>query len=187
MIVEHEFITTAEAGEALARGAGLLEHLGFQRAPGAATEAPRCPGCGSSPTDDAAGTGTCPRCGQALVVARTFRRGKVVPERAVYALEQQPQSVAVEWDRGKMTIAAGIQPAGKPTPLHGELLTTLAKIIEAHVAAGVPLDRIDAQWQDLHSRIRRDNRRRRLPRDILLGLLGALVLAVVVIGLAARR
>jgi hypothetical protein len=169
----------------MTRGADLLERLGFQPALEDSSEARRCSGCGVQL--EVGGTATCPQCNQSLAVTRTFRRGKAAPQQAPYAIAQQPQRVAVEWDRGKMTIAASILPAGKPTAMHSELLMTLANVMEAHVGAGVSLDQIGAQWQDLHQRLRKHDRRRRLPRDITLGLLAALALGSVAIALVARH
>jgi hypothetical protein len=166
----------------MARGAELLAQLGFERTDEEAREPRPCAGCGAQPAgSDAA---ECPQCRQPRVIASTFRRGKSKPQQAVSRIEEQPQRIAVEWDRGKITLAASISPAGKATPLHGELLT-LAQLVEAHVAAGLPLDRLAAQWQELHERIRRHDRRGRIARRVLLGLLVAFILAL--LALASPR
>lgn len=150
MIVEHDFITTRPAGEALESARELMADFGFSLL------------------------------GPAGVESVQFTRGRKDPRRAVYCLQEQPQRAAVTFDRGRITVAASIEPYGKPRDLHRELLLTLAMLLEAGITVGADPAKLHSRWEDLHQRIRRDNFRRRLPRDLLvvsflLLVMGALV------------
>jgi hypothetical protein len=158
MIVEHAFITTKEEAEVEATARDLLSMLGF------------------SPAVTPEGTAD----------RLEFSRGRRHARQAIYNLERQPQRVRIEFDRGKVTVAASIEPHGKPHDLHRELLLTLATFIEARVAAGADPTPLRERWDDLHGRIRGHNRRARLPRNIILVLLGLCLAAMVVVVALAR-
>ena len=86
MVVEHTFITTIEGHDALRMAWELLVSRGF--APLPPLEAAQLP---HSPN------------------AVELRRGRENPDRAKSVVEL-PQFVRVEWDRGRVTVAAAITP-----------------------------------------------------------------------------
>ena len=153
MIVEHAFITTRDSAEVQASAGDLLSMLGF------------------SPTSHSG-----PEPPEHLDLSRGRRHAR----QAVYRLEMQPQRVRIEFDRGRVTVAASIEPHGRPHDLHRELLVLLATLIEERVARGADRAELRVRWEDLHDRIQGYNRKKRLPRDIILALLILFFVAVVV-------
>ena len=160
MIVEHAFISTRDSAEVQASARDLLSMLGFSPTE---TSGPATPDC--------------------LDVSRGRRHAR----QAVYRLDEQPQRVRVEFDRGRVTIAASIEPHGRPHDLHRELLLLLASLIERRVAGGANLAELRTPWENLDERIRRYNRKRRLPRDIIIVALCLIVVAAVVAGILSAR
>jgi len=160
MIVEHAFISTRDGAEVQASARDLLLTLGFSPT---VTSAPPTPDC------------------------LDLSRGRRHARQAVYRLDRQPQRVRVEFDRGRVTIAASIEPHGRPHDLHRELLLLLATLIEQRVAGGTNLAELRTPWEDLHERIGRYNRKKRLPRDIIIAVLCLIIAAAVVaVALSAR-
>jgi len=104
MVIEHIFITTLEAPEALQRAAQFLNSRGFQATPQAAF---------------AMG-------GQAWSVLE-MTRGKKNPSRAKSVVEL-PQQIRMEWDRGRVTVAAS------STSLQESRSTTIGKKSGARMA-----------------------------------------------------
>jgi hypothetical protein len=153
MIVEHAFITTRDGAEVQASARDLLSMLGF------------------SPTGPS---------GPARPDHLDLSRGRRHARQAVYRLELQPQRVRIEFDRGRVTVAASIEPHGRPDNLHRELLVMLATLIEERVVGGADPAELRARWEELHARIQGYNRKKRLPRDIILALLILFFVAVVV-------
>jgi hypothetical protein len=83
MVVEHTFITTLEAADAIGAAGNLLRSRRFTALPQSASPVP-------PPWN-----------------VLEMRRGRDVPDRAKSILEL-PQFVRIEWDRGRVVVAASI-------------------------------------------------------------------------------
>jgi hypothetical protein len=58
-----------------------------------------------------------------------------------------PQTVKLVFDRGRVTVAAGILPrAGKELPVHANLMIALARGLEALLVSRMQPDRAAAEW-----------------------------------------
>lgn len=190
MMVEHEFITTIPADDALARAeAGLLQ-MGFLRVSvfDPLTESRPCVSCGY----DLKGLDMklpCPECGTRPHLARRveYAKGKASARKAMFALENQPQRVFVEFDRGKLIVAASIEPYSKPEKLHSELMVAIASRVQRAVQGTPEQEILDPAWRDLVVRIGKRNFRKRLPQWIALGFIVIVLAAAVVVGVIASR
>jgi hypothetical protein len=155
MVVEHTFITTLEATDAIDAAGNLLRSRGFTALPRSASPVP-------PPWN-----------------VLEMRRGRGVPDRAKSILEL-PQFVRMEWDRGRVVVAASITPyvtmgrqrvpgamrscridARQPDQEH--LLVALVGALETLLAHGRPADEsvtaLAAIENHLHDKARRARRR----------------------------
>lgn len=184
MLVEHEFITTLDADAALARAELGLAELGFLRVGvfDPLTESRPCAGCGY----DLKGIDMklpCPECGMRPHLARRveFSKGVKNPRKSMFALETDPQRVFVEFDRGKVTVAAAVESYRKAEKLHSEMMVLVATHTERAVRDNASGE--SPEWQELMGRIKKRNRRKRLPQRIVIGVL-VLIIAAVIVGIA---
>lgn len=174
MLIEHAFITTHDAESAFRSADALLTAFGFKRMSvlDPSSESHACPSCGYDLRGLPA-TSACPECGARPVPIRRveYMRGVKNARKAVYRVERQPQRVFVEFDRGRVTVAASIESHRKPAPIHSELLSMIASSVEQRINGTAESDALLRAWAELHVRIAAHNRRKRLPRDILLVIL----------------
>ncbi|HOI55601.1 MAG TPA: hypothetical protein PLP01_10160 [Phycisphaerae bacterium] len=64
-----------------------------------------------------------------------------------------PQAVQVKYDRGRVSIAAGIMPRqDKERAIHAELMTSLAVGLQRLLAEKLPGEQAAAQWYEVRSR-----------------------------------
>ncbi len=151
MVVEHVFVTTLEAPDALRRASEFLTGGGF------AVQGQNAFQLGGWNTLE-------------------LTRGKVNAARAK-SIQDLPQRVRIEWDRGRVTVAAYIQAYGRGTfnigsgvelpaqspkvRLHAQLLTAIAHGLELLLAYGRPPQEAYVAWQQVAALIDEDARRRR--------------------------
>ena len=167
MLVEHTFVTTMDAAEALAAVSDLLRARGF---------APDDP-----PGRAAAGAGPVPPSASPNMLE--LRRGKKNPARAKSALEL-PQHVRVEWDRGRVVVAASTLPrtwagrqyppggwrtvpASKVQPDQAAMLTAVAEAIELRLAYREPPERCLVRLDQVEAEVRVTSAARRRKNQIV--------------------
>ena len=170
MIVEHVFITTLDGADALGLAWEFLAYGGF------------------SAVFDPTGSG---RPNNSLDV----RRGRESAARAL-SIDELPQRVRVDWDRGRVTVAASIEyfqhgafstgtrsepPAHSPKIRpHIELMHAVVGGLEAVLANRMPVDEAVRHWSQLESRLRDESARKRRRRTITLWTVFALIVLFVV-------
>jgi hypothetical protein len=120
-------------------------------------------------------------------------------------IDQLPQRLALEWDRGRVTVAASIEwfapgafrsgsrreppPHSPKVRPHIELMNGLMVALEALLARRVPFEEARGQWAAIEARVREESRRLARRRNLTTGLVvGGIVLLfvlIIVIAIAA--
>ncbi len=160
MVVEHTFVTTLPPTEAMHAAAEFLSARGFTSA-----SAPRAFAIGDA--------------GAGVWDQLEVRRGRdpLSAGRARHLL-QLPQQVRLEWDRGRVTVAASIADRfGKKDRV--ALLTAIASGLDRLLAQRQPPEVAAADWGAIESRIERARRRSRLIAVIVV-VAFALLLAILI-------
>lgn len=169
MIVEHAFVTTMEASEALQLASAFLTARGFE----AASQ-------GAFAVDG-------------LWTSAAFRRGQAKARRAK-SIAELPQQVHLEWDRGRVTVAASIEHAERSSfsmgeikadspklRIHTDLLLAIARGLEMVLAENQPAEHAYQQWDHVNQFIAENARRKRGRSRILIAV--AIVLFALTIGM----
>jgi hypothetical protein len=176
VVVEHVFITTMEAHEAMLAALAMLQSHGFSASAAARAFEVAAPGQTAPPVWDQ------------LEVTRGNK--KIARAKSVADL---PQSVRLEWDRGRVTVAASIASVlpgrsggsfafsaegvqTKKLNRHVDLMTSLATSLEALLARREPLEQARITWDAAEARMAEDLHRRRRNGAI------AGIVALVIIG-----
>jgi len=177
MIVEHAFITTLEPEQAMALASEYLTARGFV-----------------APMQDSFPVG------QEQWTAVELTRGKKNPARARSILEL-PQTVRLEWDRGRVTVALSITGSAqwggrgiggterpKKMKLHERLLNAIAASLEnllAHDGRGAG---DYAEWDAVENEARALARKRKIRQIILVSIIfGMLLLGIILIVVVGSR
>ena len=179
MVIEHTFVTTMESAEALTAASNLLRDGGFTVLNNGAFQM-------GGWTD--------------LEVTR----GKKNLARAKDASEC-PQQVRLEWDRGRVTVAASITPrpqrsrsfvwggvvggvayalsnAPKKEKVYADLLMVITRSVEMLLAQRLPQEEARREWLAVETQMQADARRaRRRATIIWLSILGVIVAVVAAI------
>ena len=162
MVIEHVFITTKDAPEALRLASEFLTAQGF-----------------AVQGQDGFQLGGW--------TALEVTRGKANAGRAK-SVEELPQRVKVEWDRGRVTVAAYIQafagrqsfsigsgtelpPNSPKVRLHAQLMGAIAQGLELLLAYHRPPEEARGPWAAVSAAIAADaRRRRRNSRNLVIGV-----------------
>jgi hypothetical protein len=174
MVVEHSFITTLEAADALRTAAQFLNARGFEAvSEGAFTMGPSA--------------------WNALEMTRGTK--KVRKAKSVIELQQQ---VRIEWDRGRVSVAASalspqeaqatgwnVKPTGKAAKLQEEMLVGLASHLQQLLEGRADAGQLSAMWGNFETRLHEQDRSRRRRRGwivlIIVGFFLAFVVTMIVI------
>jgi hypothetical protein len=209
MVIEHSFVTTLDAGEAMSRASDFLQQRGFEVEPRAAFSV-----AAPAPIIAAGAATLAPPPQQQGWTDLSVKRGKKNVARARDATEC-PQRIHLEWDRGRVSVAASITPKpsqrsvliwgvvgvaimaassrGKKTGREeSELMLSIARSLEQLLGTGVeqqPQGMIVGQeWDFAEQRIKEASRRARRRSWIFLGiLLAAIAAIIVIIAIAASK
>jgi hypothetical protein len=174
VVIEHTFITTLEATDALSRASTLLQEGGFEVAGNSAFQL-----------------------GANAWTELEAKRGKKNPARARDAT-QAPQLVRLEWDRGRVNLAASVTPnpthvgslrwgtvavTASPTGRQAkrmkpyvDLMTSVARSVELLLSSQLPPDEARREWVQVEQGIIAAGRRKRR-RHILIACIFVLMMA----------
>jgi len=107
-----------------------------------------------------------------------FKRGKKSASRA-RKVNQLPQVAAVQFDRGRVTVAASLEWPRKPKAPHKAMMMALAGTVERAVAeAGTGAD-VLAEWRAVNQSIDQQARRNSIIAWTVLGVLVAGIVALI--------
>ena len=168
MVIEHQFVTTMDAPEAMRTASEFLTSRGF------AVKGQNAFAVGGGWTT--------------LEVSR----GRKNAARAK-SVAELPQRVRLDFDRGRMTVAAAIEyfrhgafgtsarepaPDSKKVRDHAALLTAIVQGLELLLANRLPPEQASSEWATVEQRIIQEGRRRRR-RNFLAAVI------IIVVGVAA--
>src|SRR5688572_22889522 len=177
MVVEHTFVTTLSDHEALGAATTLLGSRGFS----------------------AVGGGAFPMDGAWTHVELT--RGKTNPARAK-SIAELPQNVRIEFDRGRICMAASVTPwqrggreqipgemttrsNKRPHPLQQELLLALVAAMELLLVHRAPPERCVARLDQVEANIQEYARRMRRRHWIIAGIVLAIIAGAIALIVSA--
>ncbi|HYE20888.1 MAG TPA: hypothetical protein VEA69_20750 [Tepidisphaeraceae bacterium] len=174
MVVEHIFVTTMEPVDAMSVTSQFLAQRGF-----------------------VAGVQTSFQLGAPGWNVVEMARGRKTAARAKSTLEL-PQQIRVEYDRGRVTVAAsaltakeaqnGRPPKGKPAAEAQAMLLALVQNVEYLLVHRADPATLMGQWSQHEDGIHREGLRRRARRlTILWSIVGVLVLLIALAIIAATR
>jgi hypothetical protein len=180
LVIEHVFVTTLDGPTALERIRQFLGNRGFLT-----TLAPVATSRQWDMLPDAAA-------GPATPLRLQMRRGEEKAAKAE-SIARLPQAAAVEFDRGRVTLAVEIElspawgglglfhPEGreKKTELHRRLLYTIATGIEQVVLQDLPEQDAAVAWRDVERQIAEAAANRRRRRNITIVVILAIVAALI--------
>jgi hypothetical protein len=177
MVVEHSFVTTLDAPQALQAASAFLAQRGFVSA-----------NTSAFPMTDPTWT------------SLKMTRGKTT--RRARSISELPQSLRLDFDRGRVTLALSITPSAawgagsfysepKPTSkrlrLHRELLAAIATALESLLAHRAPAPQAAAPWDTVEAEVARVARRRKVRNGVVLASIVLLVLLLIVFPLLAAQ
>ncbi len=128
----------------------------------------------------------CPHCNalnptDACATRFEMTRGVVNPARAK-GVGDLPQRVRVEFDRGRITVAASLEVRGKPGSLHSDMLLALAQSLDRLVAQDFTPSEARLPWNQIAHEIKADTARRRRRSRIIVVLLTLFIIGMIGIG-----
>jgi hypothetical protein len=113
---------------------------------------------------------------------RDFRRGLSKAARA-RRISELPQRVHLEYDRGRVTLAASIEVVRKDHALHRALLLALAESVELVVGRGDSIDQAGGRWDEVHREIEKHAAARRRRGRILIAVLTLVIVILLVLAI----
>jgi hypothetical protein len=109
-----------------------------------------------------------------------FRRGAKSPNKARRP-DDVPQSVRVEFDRGRVVFAASLTPLRRPLPEQKDVLLLIANTLESFLTQNLELAEVLRPWIALSDRIANQQRRRKRIQHTFVAALLLLLVALVVL------
>jgi hypothetical protein len=155
MVVEHTFITTLEAEPTMRAALAFLQQFGF---------VPGGPGGFRLANDP--------------WTSLNVRRGKSSVSKAANAVEL-PQTVRLEWDRGRVTVAAAMELPNKQLPIHQSMLINITLALEEILARHLPPEMAGQSLRHMEALLVDEARRKRRRRTTTLIVILVLVVALV--------
>jgi hypothetical protein len=156
MVVEHVFITTLEPEQAMQTALNFLQERGFV-------------------SDGPSGF----RFANDAWTSLKVRRGKTTVRAAMNAVEL-PQTVRLEWDRGRVVVAASMDVPAKQLPEHQGLLMSIATALEELLARRMVPEHAGQSLRHLEESLVEEARRKRRKRTRTLLILLAIIVALIV-------
>jgi len=161
MVVEHSFITRMGPDETMRTALDYLREHGFANAEPVGFRL----------------------AGDPWTSLKVHRGGKVTARTAVADL---PQVVHLEWDRGRVNVAASIEVPKKELRDHSQLLISITLALEELLAAEMPSVEAGREFRQVEielARAREQQRRRHRNRSIIMVSFVVLALAIMVIAI----
>jgi hypothetical protein len=112
--------------------------------------------------------------------AADFCRGKASPQRADRA-DELPQRVRLEYDRGRVSMAASIECVRKSKPVHRSMLLSLTEAVEGYLGRNLPIFKARAAWDAVARDIAAKTARRRRLHLLITLLVSLLLVALIAI------
>jgi hypothetical protein len=163
MVVEHSFITRLGPDETMRTALDYLREYGFASAEPAGFRL----------------------AGDAWTSLKVHRGSKITSRTAVADL---PQVVHLEWDRGRVNVAASIEVPKKELRAHSELLIAITLALEELLATGLSPSEAGRQLRQVaieQGQEREEQRRRRRNRTIIVVLFVVLAFSLLVIAIVS--
>ncbi len=168
MVVEHTFVTTLPPTQAMHAASEFLAARGFTSDAG-----PRAFAVGDGPA--------------AVWDQLQVHRGRPpLAARNARHLLQLPQQVRLEWDRGRVTVAASIADRFKKAD-RVALLTGIANGLDRLLAQGQPGEVAGAEWAAVEQRVNAGRRRLNVILATVLSVLLLVALAAVAVSFGVGK
>jgi hypothetical protein len=133
VVVEHNFVTTLPRDQALGRASAFLSRGGF-----------------------AAQTQTAFALDQTAWTSIEVKRGKPIPSMSL-AIPDLPQKISLEWDRGRVSVAASISDQHSAKK-RAAMMLSIVQGLENLLAKGHSEDQAIGEWYRIDTELRRSGR-----------------------------
>lgn len=114
--------------------------------------------------------------GQAISGVKGGKRGN-----SSTRISRLPQSIRVEFDRGRISIAGSVEVSGKEVLEHEAFLLSLVDTIQRRVVAGEPEEALARQFKEMQSQVDKRGRMVRAAGTGCLVFLGLALLGLVIL------
>ena len=113
-----------------------------------------------------------------------MRRGVAKASKAK-KISDLPQEIRLEFDRGRVNLAASLEEFRKSGELHRDLLLALALMLERAVGNGMALEQAGCDWEDVHTRIEASARKANRRKVIIATILILFIVGLITLGVLA--
>lgn len=114
-----------------------------------------------------------------------FQRGVSSPAKAS-KISDLPQEVRMEFDRGRVNLAASVRLHRKASQLHRDMLITLARVLEQVVGQGTGIELARATWDSLEASIERSARNATRTKFVIVAFLAVFIIVVLASAMISR-